>query len=89
MPHYWSTLTSEAFARYALITGKKEYSKRAETIVKNNLCNIFEDGSASCAYVYPARINGIKAGVFDPFANDQDWALVFYLKYLKLNNKYQ
>ena len=39
----------------------------------------FEDGKASCAYVYPYRVNGVRAGFYDPFANDQDWALVYYL----------
>jgi hypothetical protein len=83
-PHYWSTITSEAFSRYGSISGKKEYLNRAETIVKNNLCNFFDDGSASCVYVYPSQINGNKAAFFDPFANDQDWALVFYLKYKRI-----
>ena len=39
----------------------------------------FEDGKASCAYIYPNRVNGVKAGFYDPYANDQDWALVYYL----------
>jgi hypothetical protein len=87
MPHYWSTITSEAYARYAAITGKKEYYKRAQTIVQNNLCQFFNDGSASCAYIYPSKVNGQKAAFFDPFANDQDWALVYYLKYLRLRQQ--
>ncbi|MDP4271456.1 MAG: six-hairpin glycosidase, partial [Bacteroidota bacterium] len=82
MPHYWSTITSEASMRYAQITGNDMYKERAVTIVRNNLCLFFNDGSASCAYVYPANINGKKAAFFDPFANDQDWALVYYLKTL-------
>jgi len=80
MPHYWSTITSEAFTRYALISGNKDYLKRAETVVKNNLSLFFTDGSASCAYIYPSKVNGKKAAFYDPFANDQDWALVYYLK---------
>ena len=86
-PHYWSAITSEAYARYSLITGNREYMDRAKTIVRNNLCQFFEDGSASCAYIYPSKVNGKNAAFFDPFANDQDWALVYYLKYLRLNNK--
>ena len=31
------------------------------------------------AYIYPNRVNGVKAGFYDPYANDQDWALVYYL----------
>ncbi len=84
MPHYWSAITSEAYVRFARISGKSEYQKRAEAVVKNNLCQFFNDGSASCAYLYPSKVNGQKAAFFDPFANDQDWALVFYLKYLRL-----
>lgn len=87
MPHYWSAITSEAYASYAVISGNKAYFNRAESIVKSNLCNFFEDGTASCAYVYPSKVNGEKGGFFDPFANDQDWALVFYYKYLQLVNQ--
>lgn len=51
----------------------------AQNVVRNNLCLFFEDGRASCAYMYPYKINGIKAQFYDPYANDQDWALVYYL----------
>lgn len=80
LPHYWSTITAHAYANYARITGLESYQKRAETIVRNNLCLFFNDGSASCAYVYPSKVNGKQAAFFDPFANDQDWALVYFLK---------
>lgn len=78
-PHYWSTITAVAFYNYALCTGLSTYRTRAKNIVKNNLCLFSEDGRASCAYLYPYKINGIKARFYDPYANDQDWALVFYL----------
>ena len=39
----------------------------------------FEDGKASCAYLYPYKIDGVKGQFYDPYANDQDWALVYYL----------
>lgn len=78
-PHYWSTTTAAAFYYYSLCTGDKSYKKRAENIVRNNLCLFFENGEASCAYMYPKKVNGVKAGFYDPFANDQDWALVYYL----------
>ena len=77
-PHYWSTCTAVAFYYYALCTGNASYHERARNIVRNNLCLFAEDGSASCAYLYPHRINGIKGKFYDPYANDQDWALVFY-----------
>ena len=78
-PHYWSTITGAAFHYYALCTGDRSYQQRAENIVRNNLCLFFEDGKASCAYLYPYKINGVKAQFYDPYANDQDWALVYYL----------
>lgn len=80
MPHYWSTISAEAFLHYAEIKGNNDYLNKAKMIVRNNLCQFFEDGSASCAYVYPAKVNGQKAAFFDPFANDQDWALMYYLQ---------
>ncbi|MDR1199540.1 MAG: six-hairpin glycosidase, partial [Prevotellaceae bacterium] len=75
-PHYWSVLTGEAFHYYALCTGDSTYQRRAENIVQNNLCLFSENGKASCAYLYPSKVNGIKAQFYDPYANDQDWALV-------------
>ena len=78
-PHYWSTLTGAAFYLYAQCVGNNTYKRRAENIVRNNLCLFFENGKASCAYIYPNRVNGVKAGFYDPYANDQDWALVYYL----------
>lgn len=77
-PHYWSTLTAAAYHYYFLCTGNEIYQKKAENIVRNNLCLFFSNGSASCAYVYPYKVNGIKAQFYDPYANDQDWALVYY-----------
>ena len=78
-PHYWSTVTGAAFYYYYLCTGDDTYKKRAENIVRNNLCQFFENGAASCAYMYPKKVNGVKAEFYDPYANDQDWALVYYL----------
>lgn len=78
-PHYWSTVTATVYYYYALCTGSQTYQKRAENIVRNNLCLFFEDGKASCAYLYPYKIDGVKAGFYDAYANDQDWALVYYL----------
>ncbi len=78
-PHYWSAINAHLYYYYAQVTGDKTYQKRAENIVRNNLCNFFEDGKASCAFIYPRLVNGQKAHCYDPFANDQDWALVYYL----------
>lgn len=65
---------------YGKITGDGEYLKRAEDARRGVLPLIFPDGSASCAYVYPYSVNGIRAECYDPFANDQDWGLYFYLR---------
>ncbi len=78
-PHYWSCINGATYYYYAKATGKEEYTKRAKEIVRNNLCNVFEDGTGSCAFVYPKRINGEDAHFADAFANDQDWALAYYL----------
>lgn len=81
-PHYWSALTGNVFEKYGQITGNKKYLKRAEDSRRGVLPMIFGDGRASCAYVYPNRVNGREAGFYDPYANDQDWGLYFYLRYL-------
>lgn len=78
-PHYWSTLTGICYSLYGQCIGDQSYECRAENIVRNNLCQFFEDGRASCAYIYPDKVNGVKARFYDAFANDQDFALVYYL----------
>lgn len=80
-PHYWSTLTAAVFHYHYLNTGNKDYQKRAENIVRNNLCLFtpFGKGKASCAYIYPKTVDGAKGQFYDPYANDQDWALVYYI----------
>lgn len=78
-PHYWSTLTAVAYDLYAEVTGDISYRQRAQNIVRNNLCLFFEDGKASCAFIYPNKVNEKKASFYDPYGNDQDWALVYYL----------
>lgn len=79
MPHYWSVLTADAFQRYYECTGDESYKLRSKKILDNNLLNFKEDGTASCAYIYPAFINNQSGKFYDVFANDQDWALVYYL----------
>ena len=79
-PHYWSALNAVAFNLYAQITNDSQYRERAKNIVRNNLCLFTEDGRGSCAYIYPYRVNGERTQIYDPYANDQDWALYFYLQ---------
>ena len=86
-PHYWSTITAAAFHYYAKALAHEgtdtasvaDYQQRAKNIVRGNLSLFFEDGHATCAFVYPRRVNGQPAHYADAFANDQDWALLFYL----------
>ena len=79
-PHYWSALTAHAYKEYAIIMKDDEYMRKAQAAYRAVLSLIFADGSASCAYVYPASVNGIEAGYYDAYANDQDWGLYFMLR---------
>lgn len=81
-PHYWSSLSGLAFLNYYKISGDEVYLKKAEDNIRNCLCLFFKDGSASCAYVYPYSVNGQKGEFFDEWANDQDFALYYAVKYL-------
>jgi hypothetical protein len=79
-PHYWSTLTAVAFHHYARSGGGATYADRAEGILRNNLSLFTPDGRGSAAHIYPLSVNGRHARVNDPYANDQDWALVHALQ---------
>jgi hypothetical protein len=78
-PHYWSTLTALAFRHYAAAAQDQSYVERAQEIVRGNLSLFSEGGRASCAFIYPRTVNGQPAHFADPYANDQDWALVHAL----------
>lgn len=80
-PHYWSGLTGVAFREAEGIPNCEAYVSRAEDALRGTLSMFFADGSASCACVYPMSVNGRPGGYYDPWANDQDWGLYFYLKY--------
>ncbi|MDC7286563.1 hypothetical protein NXH76_01990 [Blautia schinkii] len=80
-PHYWSVLSGVAFAQMAQVTHDSGYEKKASASIRGSLNLFKEDGFASCAMVYPLQVNGRKTGYYDPWANDQDWALYYALKY--------
>lgn len=80
-PHYWSALTANVYRAYADAAGAPEYRAKAEAAYRSVLTLIHPDGSASCAYVYPVTVNGIRAEYADVYANDQDWGLYFILRY--------
>lgn len=79
LPHDWNGDMAIAFRRYAESFGVKKYAERAVGIADAMLGLFTPDGRGSCAYIYPDRVNGEPGRFFDPLANDQDWALVFYL----------
>lgn len=79
MPHYWSVLTADAYHRYYQCSKDSSYEEKARIILHNNLLNFKENGTASCAYIYPAFVNNKPGKYYDQYANDQDWALVYYL----------
>ena len=85
-PHYWSCITAAAYYYYNKAwpvyykeKGSTPFLTRAMDIVRNNLSLFSEDGRATCAFVMPRRVNGEAAHYADAYANDQDWALLFYL----------
>lgn len=81
-PHYWSALSGYAYAQMNKITNSNICGKKAKKTLQAVLSLLHEDGSASCAMVYPMSVNGTIASFYDPWANDQDWGLYFALKYL-------
>ncbi len=80
-PHYWSSLTGMDFIQYSKIMGNEKYKEKAKASFRGCLSLFGTDGSASCAMVYPEMVNGKKGHYYDPWANDQDWALYFALRY--------
>lgn len=78
-PHYWSCLTARAFKAYYNCSADSRYKKLAERCIRNCLCLFNDKGEGSCAYVYPFKSGDIKGGFYDEWANDQDFALYFYL----------
>ena len=82
LPHYWSSLSSIDYIKYAKAAGDEERMKRGICGLRNCLCLFKEDGSASCARLYPFELNGIRGERFDPWCNDQDFALYFADKYI-------
>ena len=78
-PHYWSALTGMAM-HYATMAGEKGLAERSENSLRGVLSMFAPDGSATCAYLYPDNMNGCSGKYRDPWANDQDWGLYYYIK---------
>ena len=80
-PHYWSVTTGDVYKMYSEITKTEFLSDRGEASLRGCL-NLFDsDGFGSCAMVYPKSVNGKPAEYYDPWANDQDWALYYAMRW--------
>ncbi|MDR1011631.1 MAG: hypothetical protein LBM04_11020 [Opitutaceae bacterium] len=79
MPHYWSAINAAAFAYYGIATKDAEWLRRADAVVKGNLSLFTPDGAGSAAHLHAFATNGQRGERNDPWANDQDWALVYLL----------
>lgn len=80
-PHYWSCLTARSYIEYYNVSGDEIYKIAAEKCIRNCLCLFNQLGQGSAAYVYPFESNGQKGQFYDAWANDQDFALYFFLDY--------
>ncbi len=87
MPHYWDTISADAYCMYAKISGDPFYLELADYIFRNNLALIEPDGSCWNCFVFPEKVNGRPAACLDPWANDQDWAFYTYLKANEIKNR--
>lgn len=79
-PHYWSCLTARSFNDYYKVSKDEKYLKAAKECMRNCMCLFTDDGRGSAAYVYPYKINKSFGEAYDPWANDQDFALYFALE---------
>lgn len=84
-PHYWSCLTARSYIDYYKAGGDENYRAAAEECIRNCFCLFNEKGEGSCAYVYPYRVNDRKGEFYDEWANDQDFALYFYMTLFEIN----
>jgi hypothetical protein len=82
-PHYWSVLSAAVFLGWPDdLEPPPGLAATGRAILRANLSGFAADGAATCAFVYPSCVDGRPAHVADPLANDQDWALVYALRYL-------
>lgn len=90
--HYWSALSASSYALYAQMGGDASYRLRAERCFRNLMSLFHRDGSASCAYYVPYSMTivddagddllaSVRGERPDPWCNDQDFALYYYLRF--------
>ena len=87
----WSSLSAYAFSLHTQVTGDNALRMQVKKILRNLLCLFFPDGTASCAYLHPYSVTMLnpdgseiaparRGEFFDPWANDQDFALYYILR---------
>lgn len=79
-PHYWSCLSAEVLVRLPEIMKTEHTQRLARAIFEANMANYHNDGSATCAFLFPSNIDGRPGQYADPLANDQDWHLNIWLR---------
>ena len=75
-PHAWTQCSPIGTRRWA---GYSTWIPRAEAALRANQSLFSADGRGSAADLYPLSSNGRTAAMNDAWANDQDWALVYWL----------
>lgn len=85
LPHFWACLTASSYKSYSACAedSAQTYNVAAEQCMRNCLCLFTDKGEGSAAYVYPFKSNGRQGQFYDEWANDQDFALYFYLEKFK------
>lgn len=78
-PQQCGLLSARLYANYGKLSGDKRLYKKGLTGLKNGLCLFFPDGKASCAFIFPFRVNGRRGEYYDQFINDQD--TIMFLAY--------
>lgn len=79
-PHYWSVLSGFGYVLYGKICSDETLVRRGMQNLRAASCLFRPDGSATCAHFPAYAIDSVRLQCDDPFANDQDFALYFYLK---------
>lgn len=82
-PHYWSVLSADVWKDYHILINDNKYINMAHRCIRNCMCLFNDDGTASCAYLYPYYINNRPGEFYDEWANDQDFALYYLLKIIE------
>lgn len=83
-PHAASIHSSTAFLHYYWISGDEKYRYYAYAGARDILYLFHEDGSAATSHLYPLFVNGVRCEYDDEFANEQDGALYYLIKFFNM-----